>query len=412
MKHFCFFSIFAICFALSASAQSNYKPGYYISLQGDTTKGYVDYREWEENPEIIDFKPTLNNNQRQHLTPQNVRLVSITGFEIYKSHTGSVSADVPGGNDRDTSFEQKTVFLKLLTRGNKLALYEYRDGVKSRFFIAIDNAAPTELIYRSYQQNDRNIDERTYRKQLSVIASQNQKLSDDVNILIQRTDYKEGDLVKVINSINDKTDNAAITTYAQDSKAFSFYGGVAANITFYKTDGGLKAAGAPDATSVLPKILAGLNFYINPRIQKVVLRVEAGLALGRYAIGYTSKDSPYDEVVFKFNQVTLSVSPQVLFTVYNKPNFKFFMGGGLQASLSTYIGKEFRNADGTPSTLASQPFDSFTTVTPALVLKTGVLINKRVEINAGFLSVTDVTHDSYYHISTYGAQLGINYFFK
>ncbi|MDB5026006.1 MAG: hypothetical protein JWP78_3761 [Mucilaginibacter sp.] len=30
-------------------AQSNYKPGYVITLKGDTLPGFIDYREWNSN---------------------------------------------------------------------------------------------------------------------------------------------------------------------------------------------------------------------------------------------------------------------------------------------------------------------------------------------------------------------------
>jgi hypothetical protein len=33
-----------------ASAQSNYKAGYVINLKGDTLKGFINYKEWNQNP--------------------------------------------------------------------------------------------------------------------------------------------------------------------------------------------------------------------------------------------------------------------------------------------------------------------------------------------------------------------------
>ncbi|MET3981666.1 hypothetical protein ABIB62_004317 [Mucilaginibacter sp. UYP25] len=411
MKYLCSLAAMMLL-AIAANAQSNYKAGYFISPGGDTTKGYINYREWSENPDVIDFKPTLNDNQRRQLTPQNARLVNIIGMDVYESYTGPISTDVEGSTERDTSVEQRTSFLKLLTHGDIAAIYDYRDRLKMRYFIKPGQAAPVELIFRTYKQNDLNVDERTYRKQLSIIASQNQKLDDGLNKLIQQTNYNEQDLVKVVKSINNITDNQAMAASAQKAKTLVFYAGVGANLSFYKTDGGLKFAGAPNASSVLPKIVAGFNVYANPRVQQLVLRVEAGAALGRYSTTYTSTVSPYNDAIFKFNQLNISVSPQILYNFYNKPDFKFFMGAGLQASLISYSGKEFRNADGSPSQLATQPFNSFLKSANSIIVKAGVVINRQIEINAGYQSVADVSHDPYFRITTTGAHLGVNYFLK
>lgn len=401
-----------ILFVTSLSAQSNYKPGYFINTKGDTTRGFIDYREWSDNPDIIDFKNNLNDNQRQHLTPNDVKMVGITGLDFYHGYMGKISADTYSYNGRDTSFEQKSTFLKLLNRGNKIALYDYRDRVKTRYFFTEDGQPPVELIFHSYRQNDQNIDERTYRKQLSVIASKIGKLNDHVNNLIQRTDYNEDDLAKVLNAINDTNEGTSMDALAKGGKTIRFFVGVAANLTSYKTDAGVKFAGAPDATSVLPRINAGFNVYLNPTVQQLVLRVEAGAALGSYSTAYTSPISPYNDAIFKFKQLNVFVSPQVLFNIYNAPGFKFFVGAGLQASLISYSGKEFHNADGTPSTLAKQPFEYFIKSANSIVLKTGFVINKKIEVNAGYQTVTDVSQDSYYRITNTGIHLGVNYLLK
>ncbi|NJK97917.1 MAG: hypothetical protein HC905_26095 [Bacteroidales bacterium] len=41
-----------------AYSQENYIPGYVIE-NGDTLKGFIDYRNWEKNPNQIAFKTSM-----------------------------------------------------------------------------------------------------------------------------------------------------------------------------------------------------------------------------------------------------------------------------------------------------------------------------------------------------------------
>ncbi|MBL4675653.1 MAG: hypothetical protein JKY70_05540 [Mucilaginibacter sp.] len=410
MKHFLLSWAALMLLSISASAQGGYSPGYYINLKGDTIRGVIDHREWSSNPESIDFKANAQASGHQQLSPSLIREFAIQGDNVYQSYTGMVSADVIGNsNGRDTSFTEKSVFLKLLNRGDKLTLFEYTDRFKTRFFIKATGATAAELIYRSYQQNEQTIDERTYRKQLSVIASQNNKLSDEVNNLIQHTEYNDDALTKVIRKINDVTDDSAAPS--AQGKSIGFYAGIHANMMMYKPGFGIEEAGAPNKSSVLPAIAAGINVYVNPRIKQVVLRVEGGMAMGRYNGAYKSLVSPYNDVIFKFNQLNIYLAPQILYNAYNDPDFKFFIGAGMQGYLINYSGREFRSADGSPSQLATQPFGFFVGTGTAILFKTGFVINKKIEINAGYTLQSDISQDAYYLIKATGANLGVNYLF-
>src|SRR5688572_5393959 len=53
MKHLIFF--LAFCLPLFLSAQKNFQKGYIVSLAGDTTRGFIDYKEWNSSPESILF---------------------------------------------------------------------------------------------------------------------------------------------------------------------------------------------------------------------------------------------------------------------------------------------------------------------------------------------------------------------
>jgi len=56
MKYFYLPLLLLLLFPFFASAQSNYKPGYVVTLPDDTIHGFIDYKEWDKNPEKISFK--------------------------------------------------------------------------------------------------------------------------------------------------------------------------------------------------------------------------------------------------------------------------------------------------------------------------------------------------------------------
>ncbi|WP_421824882.1 hypothetical protein [Flagellimonas oceanensis] len=45
-----------------ALSQGNYLPGYVIKKSTDTLYGYIDYRNWEQNPDKINFKTNTESN--------------------------------------------------------------------------------------------------------------------------------------------------------------------------------------------------------------------------------------------------------------------------------------------------------------------------------------------------------------
>jgi hypothetical protein len=93
MKHFnkLLFAIFLL--PLFSNAQSNFRPGYVVTLKGDTLHGFIDYREWDRNPAEVNFKKSLDNSSTETITPKNSAAFSITGFEYYQRFILSVSQD-------------------------------------------------------------------------------------------------------------------------------------------------------------------------------------------------------------------------------------------------------------------------------------------------------------------------------
>ena len=56
MTHFNKLVLFFLLFPFFTNAQSNYKPGYLVTIKGDTLHGLIDYRQWDNNPGAVAFK--------------------------------------------------------------------------------------------------------------------------------------------------------------------------------------------------------------------------------------------------------------------------------------------------------------------------------------------------------------------
>src|ERR1700744_1323148 len=77
----------------SSYAQSNYKPGYVVTLKGDTLHGFIDYHEWDRNPKNISFKKDKDAGTVEKFSASNTAAFSITGMEYYDRSVVSVSQD-------------------------------------------------------------------------------------------------------------------------------------------------------------------------------------------------------------------------------------------------------------------------------------------------------------------------------
>ncbi|MBC7400952.1 MAG: hypothetical protein H7289_13500 [Mucilaginibacter sp.] len=212
-------NIYTLLFVLSISpivlkAQSNFKRGYIVDLKGDTVKGLVDYREWDNNPATVTFKGTGGTGT--NYSAENIKAFEVTGFVKFISATLPISqqqvdVNLTSNKNADTAAIVKTVFLRNLTSGKVVSLYAYNDQIKSRFYVTEGVNKPIqELIYQIYYDENSTLKKITrYKVQLQYIANQNGATS--VSSQIAGAGYTQTDLVKVIRAINGSTADATTT---------------------------------------------------------------------------------------------------------------------------------------------------------------------------------------------------------
>jgi hypothetical protein len=125
----------SVCFVQFAFAQKSFQPGYVVNTQGDTIKGFVDYRNWDLNPKSISFRKT-ETSEVEEFTPENSRAFAVAD-ESY------VAAQVPVVVDQDNEVAAPitnvmSVFLQVRMTGEKPLLYH--KGKAEGFYIYVNNA--------------------------------------------------------------------------------------------------------------------------------------------------------------------------------------------------------------------------------------------------------------------------------
>jgi len=428
MKPLLILTIAILLAPVLASAQSNYKPGYVVNLKGDTLRGFIDYQAWDTNPDAINFKKTLTDRSSKY-GADDIDYFSVDKLESYKRYTVHISTDQTNPNKvvnyRDTSNRVATVFLKVLEKGNRLALYSFNDEIKMRFYIGDSpDYTPKELIFRVFTDPtfDSSIgiskgattNEYTYRKQLSALAQKYGELNDNLLPYIAKSEYNIDDLLSIVSKINHATETELEKTKFNGPSLNFFAGaGVNLNTTSPSTVSPYYTAGGRSYTSYLPAVFLGMNLFANPANRKLQFRLELSEAQSEYKYLYASKVSPYEPTEASYNEMALAASVQLIYNFYNTDNFKIFGGVGftlMHCSFSnSYLGSQ--SHDGSESDIeANNPYFFFTS-NDGFVIKGGVQFTKHFEFFANYLNGISTTNGGYFQLTSNIVQLGVNYIF-
>jgi len=355
-------------------AQSNYQPGYVVKTNGDTLKGYIDYREWARTPKSIQFKAKEADKNIQEFDPNTIKAFEISGMDRYISYSGIVSMDktefpdVPVG--LDTSKASSTIFLQQVTTGKYLTLYYQKDDLKGRFFISENGHPIIELRYYQYYSDDNVIIESVpYKGQFGYYI--NLYNAGDKNLIVttQRSEFRQSDLKKIVDKINGYSSGISNKNKAKDSR---FFVGAGINYTqalFDNSYGYLYYESFSDA-KISPKLNAGFDVFVNPNVQQTILRAEVSISY----INPRFKLS--DGSIYTFNQYTISLAPQILFNVYNKNAFKVYIDGGVSFNLSAYSNNKMTYVNSNYVEQSPYQLEPYWVNFP---LQTGIVINKKIE---------------------------------
>jgi len=414
VKHLLTFFSAIILLPCCLFAQSNYKPGYVVTLKGDTIKGFIDYKEWGKNPKQISFKNNLNAANHENFTTNDINAFVVTDYEYYKRFVAHVSqGQVEMSNVKqgaDTSYITDTVFLRVLTQGPQIALFSYSDKIKTRYYIAdMDNAVPQELVYRVYYslENSARIQiQNGFRNQLAYLARKYVPNDNKLQMEISDAGYSDADLLKIAREINGDKGREFTLKSGMGTRWYAGIGITNNNLSF------MGAISYPNNSSTYPKIEAGLDVFTNKSTRLFFFRLGVSLTENSHSFS-----SPVDDLGNSYSlsnviQHNVSILPQLGYNIYNSERFKWFVIAGPSINISFYNNYYTEQTFDNVINAYTNEFPDLFKKWITFQVKTGIAVNKRIEIYAGYTFQTTLTDDYVTfagRVSTYEA--GINYLF-
>lgn len=391
-------------------AQANFKPGYILKNSGDTVKGYINYREWSNSPKSIEFKALPGDAKATVYQPVQLQAFGITGMDKYITYKGPVTMDdnvFPGLPPvLDTTTRVDTLFLQVLYQGQPLSLFSQRDEHKTRFFIQENNKQLVELKYHQYYSEAQQVTSISpYTRLLTRLSAKYNPTQTSIYSSIQRSKFSGNDLLTITKLINNDT----VKTVNAGTSGTRFFAGVALYRTTTKFSGDNPFTSSP-SSSYVPRINAGFDYFPNKYTQRFILRMELGLS----AISPSFTRSGYSVVYkYRFKQYTISLTPQAIYNVYSKDDFKAYLGAGviLNNSINT---KQSRKTEILETVLTTTTSDNYELKNfwMGYQLQAGVIVNRKINVYALYApALTSYTDYMYFDIKNTSYGLGINYLF-
>jgi hypothetical protein len=407
--------VYTVLFAVLSStalAQSNYHEGYIVKNNGDTLKGYIDYREWEKNPKSINFRVAKEDRQTKQFDAATIRGFGINGMETYTSYTGLISNDRDHFPDLstglDTSKKLDTIFLKQLVTGKYLTLYYHNDDIKMRYFIAEANGKPVELQYHEYYRDaEETATSAIYKGQLLLYINKFDPGNSKLISKVAQVQYEQSSLGALVDRINNNG------TAIKKKSSNRFFAGLSINRTNTEVNE-VYGSGTQNDITILPKINFGVDVFNNPNVQRLILRLELSLS-------YINPQFKYPETVgittanqvYEFNQYTASLTPQILVNVYNKDNFKVYIDAGIAFNFSAYSNNKFSIVSTNDNAITPYTIEKPYKLEPSWAdfpLQAGVTLNKKIELSVTYTGFAAYTKYNPFYASNQSTAIGIKYF--
>ena len=154
-------------------SQQNYLPGKVLTLKGDTIEGFINYRNWKNNPKNILFKKTLDQSDSERFGINEIKSFFVKDEHyvnaIVEKEISSIRTDQLS-YFKEFKIEVDTVFLQTLivSDSTQKGLYYLRDNAKNHFYIK--NGYEYGLLY--YKKYLKDINDKTLSTENNRYLSQ------------------------------------------------------------------------------------------------------------------------------------------------------------------------------------------------------------------------------------------------
>ncbi|WP_222537577.1 hypothetical protein [Pedobacter polysacchareus] len=392
-------------------AQSNFQKGYLVTNAGDTLKGYIDYREGLKNPTSFVFKTELNSAAPKTYTLKDCTAWHIDDMVSYQRFLVDISlgsVEISKISSLvDTASRRDTVFLQVLQSGPNVTLYAYVDHIKTRFYI-LDKTdiLPTELVMQLYYRDDESgklITNLRYARQLLSLMQKYDKLTPPNERRLSTLKYEEDELIKVVALINGQE------RIKSKYKQFRWFAGLSLDManTKFRGETPLASSDAKSKTSFSPMFSGGVDLFVNPAIRRLLFRVEMAFVKSNSEVSSPAGGNSFDQLNF-------ILGPSILYHVYNADHLKVFVsvGAGLNYSkVNNLVNFKYEKeilTDDMRKVAVPLELEKFYLTIP---INVGVVLNKRIELLAGYSVPTSMTSYVYYSAERQRFRVGLNYLF-
>ena len=208
--------IVLLTFSFIGNAQITFEAGYFIKNNGEKVDCLIKDVDWKNNPTKFRYKRSKDSDS-QTATIQDVREFGIGNNTKYQRYTVAIDRSTHTLKkltyDKEPSFEEEELFLKVMIEGNA-SLYYFEAANLERFFFKMDDLDIEQLVFKKYKINENQIGVNSlYQQQLL----ENLSCTDIAFTDIQKTEYRKDDLVELFVKYN-KCSSSSYKSYQEDKK--------------------------------------------------------------------------------------------------------------------------------------------------------------------------------------------------
>jgi hypothetical protein len=411
MKRFLLFVLFLSPFL--SFAQTNYKPGYVITNNGDSIPGFINYKERDLNPSFFSFKSAENAAAKTYRI-RDCKAYGLISLEKFERHLVDISQSKEELSDLsyglDTSKVRDSVFLKVIQTGKNVTLYSYTDRIKIRFYVKESaGLEPYELLHATYKLDEAGKikDYNQYLRQLSVLMMKNNILTPENQSKLYAIGYRKAQIMGIISLIN-------VQEIERGMKSTRFFVGAALNASkaSYSGESVFNKPGSTAKISYGPMVSVGVDLFANPHIGRVIYRAELSFVTSKSDIFAPNTDPTIEYKQHEFDTYALILSPQIVWNVYNSSPIKVFIAGGAALTLSqtknNVISTKLKS---TGEIRREEDKVEFSNLYVGPQASAGFVINKRYEFFGSYLFSTQMTQYLNYSVNMKRLNIGLKYLF-
>jgi len=321
-------------------AQTSYKNATIINFKGDTLRGYIDYKNWDNNPDQLKFREKLSSPTKI-LSPMD-----ILSFEVEKDRYLSATVEISYSSSdvnriKDNSpkpdIKVETVFLKMLIDGDK-SLYSYKNTSSEDNFYIKNNGKFELLIYKKYIEKEsfKILENLNYRNQLYAYFEYPLHLQS----AIEKTRYTQLSMHHIF-ELYDNHQEQKNTNYKSKKDSVK--------LTLGASIGGMhRSLNIRDIGYFAPKTTPAFGIFFNVALPRNFQRLNLYSDLVYVYSKYKDKKDIYETgfstatIVDAYNLdlSSLKLSHSIRYIFYQREGFGVFLQAGITNSLVVSISNE------------------------------------------------------------------------